>query len=189
MAKKSRERFKDRNKAATDPDAKTKPTATLEALKRRRNRRLLFVGILGLAFPLIEAVAYQFRAITISFTNRSEQVIKRIKVIYDGGEFEIDELKPGGIVNRVIRPDFSFQSKQFGTYLMRIRFNDGRGVNSQFGRIGTIDFSATELYTFESIAPNVEAIPPHSETQLKHNTRPGFPLSLIRDLLTRMGFG
>jgi hypothetical protein len=180
MAKKSRERYKDRNQPAADPNAK--PAPTLQALKRRRYKRLLFVGLLGLLFPLFEFVAYQYRAITISITNKTDEVVRSVKVTYDGGAFEIAELRPGGVDVRVIRPNYNFGSTHFGTYLMKISFLVDKGYNSQMGRAGAIDFSANELYT-------IEAIPPNNQFQLKHTTRPGFPLSLVRDLMERLGMG
>jgi hypothetical protein len=181
MPKKPRERYKDRNKVEADPNAK--PAMTLEALKRRRLKRFLIVGLIGISFPILELIAYQFRAITISFTNRSEQVVRGIKVEYDGGAFDIPEILPGGVANQVIRPNFSFKSSNFATYLLKIRFaaEDG-GFFRQMGRVGSIDFSAKELYT-------IQAIPPENQLQLQHDTRPGFPLSLIRDLMLRLGFG
>ncbi len=181
MSRKSQERRKARLEAEKLP----RPKAPPEAVRRRRNRRLLFVALLGLSFPILEAVAYRFRAITITLVNRSETPIRGLKVTYSGGSFDTPEIKPGGSTSQLTRPDFSFQGDQFASYALSIRFAaEGGKIFGQIGRAGTIDFSATEVYT-------VIPIPREGlmELQLQHTTRPGFPLSLIRDLMERMGLG
>ena len=49
----------------------------------------------------LEVVAYRFRAITITLSNRSAEPITRVKLTYTGGSIETAELKPGGSVTRV----------------------------------------------------------------------------------------
>ncbi len=184
MAKKPRERYKDRNKTEAAPDGPKKEPATLEILRRRRNKRFLFVGLVAIAFPIFEVIAYQFRAITVSFTNRSDLMVRSVKVSYDGGSFEIPEIRPGGVAARVIRPDFRFTSDShlFSTYKMSISLCVENGqILRTWGRAGALDYSAQELYT-------IEPVPPKNDLQLQHSTRPGFPLSLVRDLMDRMGF-
>jgi hypothetical protein len=180
MAKQARERFKDRNKPRDEPGAK--PSSTVEAVKRRRNRRFIVVGLIGLSFPILEVIAYQFRTITITINNRSDRPLTDLKVIYAGGSFDAAELKPGGSVSRVIRPDFTFRGAKFATYPLDIQFRAANGIIRQSGRIGTIDFSAHETFT-------IETTPLEVPIQAKHTTSPGFPLSLIRDLLERLGIG
>jgi hypothetical protein len=180
MSRKSRERRKGKFQGEASPEGK--PPATPEALKRRRNRRFLFVGLIGLSFPIIELIAYQFRAITITFVNRSDDLVKKIKVTYSGGEFDEPELKPGGSISRRIRPDFTFKGEHFSTYTLTIRFAAVDGLHSQIGRAGTLDYSAQEIYT-------ITQAPPEGRIQLQHTNRPGFPLSLVRDLMERLGFG
>ncbi|WP_435005687.1 hypothetical protein P12x_003498 [Tundrisphaera lichenicola] len=159
------------------------PQSTLDALKRRRNRRLLFVGLLAISFPILEVIAYQFRAITITIDNRTGGPITDLAVEYPGGSFEIPEIKPEGDATRVIRPDYSFQSNQFSTYLLTIRFHTSDGiVFRQTGRIGALDYSATEKYVIEKVPTSVQL-------QLQHTTAPGFPLGTIRDLLKGLGLG
>jgi hypothetical protein len=186
MPKKSRERYKDRFKTETGAVTPTeiKPQTSREILKRRRNKRFLFVAIVGICFPIFELIAYQFRAITISFANRSELVVRSIKVTYDGGAFQLPEIKPGGVAVKVIRPNFNFslKSHQFSTYKMRISLSAENGsIIGQMGDAGALDFSATELYTINSV-------PPKNDIQLQHTTRAGFPLGLVRDLMERLGF-
>jgi hypothetical protein len=180
MAKKARERFKDRNKPQDESGAK--PATSVEAVKRRRNRRLLIVGLIGLSFPILEVIAYQFRTITVTVSNRSDRLLAKLKVTYAGGSFEAGDLKPGGSITRVIRPDFSFKGADFATYPIELQFATGNGIIRQAGRIGTIDFSAHETFT-------VEPSPLEVPMQVKHSTSPGFPLSLVRDLLERLGIG
>jgi hypothetical protein len=177
MSKKSKERRKDRD-GGTPP-----PKGTAEALKRRRNRRFLFIGLIALAFPLLELIAYQFRAITVVLINRSDVLAKGVEVTYPGGSFEVPELKPGGSVTRVIRPDYTFKGEHFSTYSTTVRFaTDDGGFFRQLGRAGALDYSATERY-------EITRTPVENRIQLQHTTRPGFPLSLARDLMDRLGFG
>jgi hypothetical protein len=159
------------------------PQSMVDALKRRRNRRLIFVGLVGLSFPILEVIAYRFRAITMTIDNRTVGPITDLKVTFPGGSLDEPEIKPGGEVTRVTRPDFTFSGKEFSTYPLTIRFTtaDG-GVIREMVRAGALDYSATEKYT-------IQMVPPDGHIQLKHATSPGFPLSVIRDLLARMGFG
>ena len=174
MSRKSRERRK--------VEEESKASTAAEAVKRRRNRRLIFVALVGISFPILELIAYQFRAITVTVSNRSKQPITKLKVTYAGGSFEAPELKPGGSVTRLIRPDFTFKGEQFATYPLEIRLAHADGIIGQNGRVGSIDFSAHEIYT-------IEPAPLGVSVELKHKTSPGFPLSLIRDLLERLGIG
>lgn len=175
MSKKSRSRSK--------TDADPTPATIPELIRRRRNRRLIFVGLVGLSFPILEAIAYRFRAIAITVDNRSDRAITGVEVSYPGGSFEAPEIKPGGAITRLTRPDFSFRGSDFCTYRLTIRFTTADGAfHSQTGRTGALDFSAHETYVFESALPEGPA-------QLKHATSPGFPLSAIRDILTRLGVG
>ena len=181
MSKKSKERRKER--AEAKGAAPAKPPMTAEVLRRRRNRRFLFVALIGVAFPILEVIAYRFRAITITLVNRTDNVIKGIKVTYAGGAFDAPELKPGGSLTRLIRPDFTFNREQFSTYNFAIRFTTEEGnFYNQMGRAGTLDYSAQELYTVTRPAPG-------SIIQVQHTTRLGFPLSLVRGLMDRLGFG
>ena len=79
----------------------------------------------------------------------------------------------------MVRPDFSFKGDSLLTYPVTIRFAIGTGFNSQIGRAGALDFSATEIYTVVKT--------PTEGIQIQHTTRPGFPLSLVRDLTERLG--
>jgi hypothetical protein len=180
MSRKSKERRKEKTRGGDSPEAR--PSTTPEALRHRRNRRFLFVGLIALTFPILEVVAYQFRAITITFVNSSNLTVKGIKVTYSGGAFDAPELKPGASLTRRIRPDYSFKGEQFSTYSLAIRFAAEDGLHSQLGRAGALDYSAQEIYT-------ITQTPPESRLQLEHTTRPGFPLSLVRDLMERLGFG
>jgi hypothetical protein len=173
MSKKSRERRK--------AEAEGTPAASIEARRSRRNRRLIFVGLIGLSFPIFEFIAYRFRTITISIVNQTGQAVRSIKVTYAGGAFDSAELKPGASLNRVIRPDFSFTSSQFSTYPLSIRLSTEDGqIFGQTGRAGALDYSAQEIFT-------VALLPPEGRVQIQHTTRPGFPLGLIRDILERLG--
>jgi len=178
MSRKHRERKKAEAEASGSPA--TKSPADVKALRRRRNRRFLFLGVVALSFPILEVIAYQFRTITITIVNRTREPLQRLKVSYDGGAFDADEVKPDGVLTRVIRPDFSFKGDHALTYQMSIRFASGTGFMSQIGRVGSLDFSATEIYT-------VVAQPPDGHIQLQHTTRPGFPLSLVRDVAEKLG--
>ena len=180
MSRKSRERRKAREEGRNPTPAETASAAA--AVKRRRNRRLIFVALIGISFPILELIAYQFRAITVTVSNRSKQPVTKVKVTYPGGEFDAPELKPGGSITRVIRPDFSFQGSNFATYLLEVHLATANGIIRQRGRVGTIDFSAHETYI-------IEPAPLDPPIQIRHTTSPGFPLSLIRDLLERLGIG
>ncbi len=172
---------KSRRKAATE--AGQAPSAPIEALKRRRNRRLIFVGLVALSFPILEAIAYRFRAIEMTVENRSNRPITAIKLTYAGGSFDAPDLKPGGSITRVTRPDFTFNTAQFSTYPLSIEFYAANGDRfRQVGRAGALDYSAHESYI-------VELAPPEGPFQLKHQTYPGFPLNAIRGLMARLGFG
>jgi hypothetical protein len=155
----------------------------VDALKRRRNRRLIFVGLIALSFPILEVIAYRFRAITMTINNRTVGPVTNLEVTYPGGSFREAEIKPGGEVIRVTRPDFRFSGNEFSTYPLTIRFStaDG-GIIRQLIRAGALDYSATEKYT-------IEMVPPDGHIQLKHTSSPGFPLNVVRDLLARLGFG
>jgi hypothetical protein len=172
---------KSRRKPETRPE--TTPTATVEALKRRRNRRLLFVGLIALSVPILEGIAYRFRAITMVVDNRTDGPITRLKVTYPGGSIEEPEIKPGGVVSRVICPDFSFHGSAFSTYRLTIQFSSANGaVIKQIGRAGALDYSATEKYV-------IETTPPDGQVQIHHKTSPGFPLGTVGDLLAGLGIG
>ncbi len=184
MPKKPRERYKDKFKAKgkAKENAEAKPMRTVEELKRRRYRRLMYVALIGLSFPILEFIAYQFRAITITIDNRTDQMINKVQVIYDGGAFDTPALKPGETFNRVIRPNFTFTSKQFSTYAFTIRLDAENVKLSQLGRAGAVDYSAEEIY-------NIVALPPDGRVQIQHATRLGFPMRLVRDLMDRLGIG
>jgi len=180
MSRKWRERKKEIAEAKEGKPAKS--TATTVALRRRRNRRFLYIALLGISFPILELIAYQFRAITITLVNRSEVAINGIKVTYTGGAFDTPELKPGGSLTRLIRPDFTFKGEHFSTYAMSIRYTPEKfGIMAHLGRAGALDYSAQEIYTFTRS--------PEGVVQLQHTSRAGFPLSLVRDLMERLGFG
>jgi hypothetical protein len=181
MSRKSKERRKKQAEGKDSPDAK--PSTTSEIFRRRRNKRFLVVGLIAITFPILEVIAYQFRAITITMVNRSNVAIKGIKVSYTGGGFDAPDLKPGASLTRLIRPDFSFKRETFSTYALSIRYTPENGmINGFMGRVGAIDYSAQEMYTFSQS-------PPDETVQLQHASRPGFPLSLVRDLMERLGFG
>lgn len=171
---------KSRRKAEGKPEPT--PSATVEALKRRRNRRLIFVGLVALSFPILEAIAYQFRAIAMTIDNRTEGPITRVKVTYPGGSFEEPEIKPGAAITRLTRPDFSFSGAEFSTYRVMIEFATADALIRQSGRAGALDYSAHEKYI-------IEVVPTDGQVQLKHATSPGFPLGAIRDILARLGIG
>jgi hypothetical protein len=181
MSRKSRER----KKAERKESPPVKPELSSGALRQRRNRRFLYVGLIALSFPIFEVIAYRFRVITITVVNRSDVLINRIEVSYPGGAFDSLELKPGGSLTRLIRPDFNFSMKgdRFSTYLLSIRFaSEGGNLYRQTVPVGGIDYSAQEVYT---ITPSLTV----GGVELQHTTRPGFPLSLVRDLMERLGFG
>ncbi len=172
---------KSRRKAEASP--KPEPPAAVEALKRRRNRRLMFVGLIALSFPLLEGIAYRFRAITMTIENRSNGPITGVKLTYSGGSIEEAEIKPGGSITRVTRPDFTFSGPEFSTYRLAIQFTTADGAMiRQSGRAGALDYSAHEKYL-------VEMVPVEGQVQIKHATSPGFPLGTIREILTGLGIG
>jgi hypothetical protein len=180
MSRKWRERKQEIAEGKEGKPAKS--AATSEALRRRRNRRFLYIALLGISFPILEVIAYRFRAITITMVNRSDLMIKGIKVTYSGGAFDAPELKPGASLTRLVRPDFTFKGEHFSTYAMTIRYiPENAGIMGHLGRAGALDYSAQEIYTFTKA--------PEGLIQLQHTTRPGFPLSLVRDLMERLGFG
>ncbi len=154
-----------------------------QMVRRRRNRRMLFLLVVAVTLPLLEVLAYRYRSILITVVNRSEAVVTKVKVSYPGGSFEAKELKPGGELTQLARPIYTFTSDEFSTYRTMITFStaDG-GFIRQNGRTGTIDYSARETY---SIQPE----PATGSVGIKHTTSPGFPLGAIRDLLTKLGIG
>jgi hypothetical protein len=177
MSRKSRERRKAKEEAKDST-----PSTTPNVVKRRRRRRLIFVALIGISFPILELIAYQFRVITVTIINRSNQPITDLLVSYSGGSFDAPELKAGGSITRLIRPDFNFKGERFATYLFEIHFKHANGIGRQKMWPGTIDFSAQETYT-------VEPMPLEGGVQVKHTTTPGFPLSVVRNLLDRLGIG
>lgn len=156
--------------------------ASVAAFRKRRNRRYLFLGLIALSFPLIEAIAYQYRAIEITVVNNFREPITRVKVVYPGGQFEEAEIKPEDSITRTIRPDFTFKSQDFSTYKLDIRFFTAGGFFHQYSKAGTIDYSAREIYT---VVPS----PPAGQADLQHVTKPGFPLGTVREVLKRLGLG
>jgi hypothetical protein len=152
-----------------------------EALRRRRRRRWIFIASVLFAAPIVEAIAYQLRAITITLTNHSEAPIRGIHVEYPGGSFEKAELEPEGSVTHVIRPNYSFSLPKFSSYRTTIRFKSADGSLFRHNiPITSIDYTARETY---SIRPG----PPGSPPTLNHVTEPGFPLGEIRSLFKRLG--
>jgi hypothetical protein len=189
MARKPRKpRLEKSPKAPRTPAAV--PTETAEArvarqaaIRRRRNKRLLVIGGIALTFPLFELVAFQFRTITISVENQTGNVIKDVRVTYSGGDFSSPEIKPGGSLTRVVRPEFSFKSGEFSTYRLTLQVRSiENGLFRQFSRVSTLDYSGSEIY-------RVSTEPEGGQLQIKHATLPGFPLGTIRTLLQRMGVG
>ena len=158
------------------------PTATPgEVVRRRRNRRMIFLGLIAVLLPLLEVAAYRFRSILIVVVNDSDEVVTNVKVSYPGGSFAAQELKPGAELTELARPDFTFTSAAFSTYLTQISFSsaDG-GLTRLAGRTGTVDYSARETFALRNDGPN-------GVMEIKHTTHPGFPLGAIRDLLTKLG--
>ncbi len=180
MPKKPRDKSKPKGPGRDKPDP-TAPTAA-GVLRRRRNRRLIFLGIIVLLFPVVELIAYRFRAITVTVANRTDGPVTRVKISYPGGAIEADEIKPGGSLTRVIAPRYSFSGKDFSTYPTTIRFSTASAIINETRKTGTLDYSAHETY---SVQPG----PPGSPVELKQTTSPGFPLSTIRELLAKMGIG
>ena len=171
-----------RRKLAEAARARANPAPTPgEIVRQRRKRRLIFLAAAAIAFPLLEVVAYRYRSILIIVTNASDEVVTNVKFRYPGGSFEAKELKPGGEITHIARPDFAFTRDGFSTYSTRVSaFAASGAFNLMELRAGTIDYSARETY----------AIEPSGETKalrFKHTTQPGFPLGAIRDLLTRLG--
>ena len=106
-----------------------------------------------------------------------------LKVAYPGGSFEQDELKSGGTMTRLIRPDYTFGRDDFSTYRTTIRFGTGDGRLSRHNiRIQSLDYSAGETY---SVRPG----PPGLGVEVEHMTEPGFPLGTIRSLFRSLGLG
>ena len=169
-----------RRKAARAAVAAAQPTPG-EVVRRRRTRRLLLLAVVAVALPLLEVVAYRFRSILIVVANRSDEVVTNVQVTYPGGSFEAPELKAGGELTHVARPNYSFGRDHFSTYLAAIRFRTARGdLIRQSGVAGTIDYSARETYA-------IQAEPSGAGLTIKHSTQPGFPLSTIRDLFAKFG--
>ena len=160
------------------------PRATpAEVVRRRRYRRFFFLALIALALPLLEAVAYQYRGILIIVVNNSDEVVKNVKFTYSGGSFEEKELKPGGEITHLARPEYHFSRGSFSTYSVRV---SAAGAQATFSlidpRTGTVDYSARETYAIEpEETPGI--------LKFNHTTRPGFPLGAIRDLLTKLGVG
>ncbi len=169
---------RDRDKETPRAD----PAATAAAWKRRRNRRLIVLGLIALSFPIVEVVAYRYRAITVTVANRTSRPMIGLKVTYTGGSFGVDAIEAGGSVTRVIVPDYTFRGSEFSTYRTTIEFSTPGGFCRQTGRAGTLDYSAHETYT-------LQLAPPEGPVELKHTTFPGFPLGTIRELLQRLGIG
>ena len=160
------------------------PRATpAEVVRRRRYRRFLLLVLIAVALPLLEVVAYQYRGILIIVVNNSDEVVKNVKFAYPGGSFEEKELKPGGEVTHLARPNYNFSRESFSTYSIRVSAVGSRATFSLIDpKTGTVDYSARETYAIEpEETPGV--------LKFNHKTRPGFPLGTIRDLLTKLGVG
>ena len=167
-------------RATAAPDVSLTPTAG-EVIRRRRNRRMLFLGLVAVLLPTLEVVAYQFRSILIVVANRSDQVVTNVKVTYPGGEMEAKEIKPGGELTHVARPDYSFTKQDFSSYRVNVSASTATGAFRLIEpKVGTVDYSARETF---AIQPEGENGP----LTIKHTTYPGFPLGPIRDLLTQLG--
>ncbi|WP_435016582.1 hypothetical protein TA3x_004150 [Tundrisphaera sp. TA3] len=152
-----------------------------EALRRRRRRRWIFLLSILVAAPIVEAIAYQFRSITVALVNRTEMPLHGIRIEFPGGVVERAELAPGAADVHQIRPDFSFSLADFSSYRTMIRFGTGAGMLSRHNiKITSIDYSSRETYT---IRPG----PPGMPLVLDHTTEPGFPLGQIRDLFRSLG--
>lgn len=161
--------------------ATSAPSTATEIVRRRRNRRMIFLGVVAVSLPLLEVLAYRYRSIQITVANRSDEVVTNIKVTYPGGSFEAKELKPGAELSELTRPLYTFTKDEFSTYRTVITFStaDG-GVIRQNGRTGTVDYSARETFTIQNEGAN-------AVMDIKHTTSPGIPLGTIRDLLTKLG--
>jgi len=176
MSKKPR-----REKTPAGP--KTDPSATALALRKRRNRRLIVIGFIALMFPILELISYRFRAITVTIVNRSDEPVTALKFSYSGGDFTLAEIRPGGSTTRLIRPDYTFRRDDFSTYRTSIEFETPDAhYHEQKQKVGTLDYSAHETFT-------IGAGPDGVRVEVKQTTTPGFPLSMIRDLLAKMGVG
>ena len=159
------------------------PLTPAQVVRKRRYRRFLLLAIIAVVLPLAEVVAYQWRGILITVVNHSNNLVRNVKFSYPGGGFEAKELKPGGEITHLARPNYSFSRASFSTYPVRV---SATGENTTISLIdpktGTVDYSARETYTIES-----EELP--GSLKFHHTTRPGFPLGLLRDLLTSLGVG
>ncbi len=176
----SRNQRRKQARAEAEALAPAQPTAG-EIIRRRRNRRFLFVAVVVVALPVLEVISYQYRAITIVIANKAEVPLTRLKVTYPGGLFEAPELKAGASVTHVARPNFTFTREKFSMYELFLTFTTpDKGSIRQFARTGSIDYSARETYT-------VEPDPQDGKLVIKHTTDPGFPLSAIRDLFRSLG--
>ena len=168
---------------AARQQAETPGPTPVEVVRRRQYRRIFLLALIAVTLPLLEVVAYQYRGILMIVVNHSDEVIKNVKFTYPGGSFEAKELKPGGEITHLARPQYNFSRKNFSTYAVRV---SATGAQATFSFIdpktGTVDYSAREIYAIE---------PEEAPGSLKfhHTTRPGFPLGMIRDLLTRLGVG
>ena len=126
----------------------------VQMVRRRRNRRMIFLGIIAVALPLLEVAAYRFRSIMIIVNNQSDEIVTNVKVTYPGGSFEAKELKPGGQLTEVTRPNFTFTKDAFSTYLTEVMISTGTGRNRLITRTGTVDYSARETYSIQSEGPD-----------------------------------
>ena len=176
LAKKARAESKDQ------PKDKAGPSATALILRKRRNKRLMILGAMALVIPVLEVIAYHYRAITITIVNKSPAPLTALKFTYPGGDFAAAEIRPEESISRVIRPDFSFSRADFSTYRPGLVFQTPDAHYRQFFKISTLDYSCTENF---AITPSPET----GRAEVKQRTSPGFPLSAIRDLLARLGIG
>lgn len=160
------------------------PILDTEALRRRRRRRWIFILSILAAAPAVEAIAYHWRAISITVVNRSNGPIRALRVEYPGGSFEQAELDAGGAVTHLVRPNYSFSMANFSSYRTLIRFEGVGGVLfRQYVPIASLDYTAHETYTARPGPPGPQSLP----ITLDHTTEPGFPLGEIRSLFRRLG--
>jgi len=173
-----------KNKRREKPPAEPRPnpSATATALRKRRNRRLIVLGAIALCFPILELLAYRFRAITVTIANRSAEPVTALKFSYPGGDFTLPEIPPADSITRVIRPDYTFRRDDFSTYRATIEFLTPNARHREQRKVGSLDYSAHETYT-------IQAGPEGARVEIKQTTSPGFPLSAIRELLARLGIG
>lgn len=173
-----------RRKAAREAAQALEPAQLTPAqmVRRRRNRRMIFLGIIAVALPLLEVAAYRFRSIMIIVDNQSDEIVTDVKVTYPGGTIEAKELKPGGQLTELTRPNFTFTKDEFSSYRTEVMVSTGMGRNRLITRTGTVDYSARETYTIQGEGPDKALV-------IKHSTHPGFPLGTIRDLLAKLGVG